>query len=544
MPPENKNPDQIFTQPFPHFLESLTTDLEKASAEFSELARSWLLAHPTSSMQILSDSDRREVVNGTIERCLQKDAEPLRNYSDQGAPFGDWLARVAEDTCTKWIRGQQKPASAGTMAPAAPITGTASDKPDDRLLAQIVWEYIRGLDDRYRSIALLGFGDGWKQSEMVWLLGLRGRPDATKTVSAKLRNGRRELSEKLISLDFHREDDPVKKKPSAEADDDLDWLDEWLYRAARHVPDIEGFERPSDDAIDAYLLDLGSDAIRAEVQNALMMFRDFRQEVMERIRMLAETPAAEASAREELAKLGRPPEAKPQSESPPVAGSTSASGPRTKRPSESKPTPARTRRPAARTSKTIEGAVASPKPHREAPGRRGVMAFFEWLRTPRVLAPIAALAVLAAILSMQSRFRGGGIGSGRGVSYPDNAIATIVPQTDVKSSIYDVLHLPIQPPAAGGGDPAPSTVVFRSARIIVFEVAVGDPEATALLSSVDIKNERGESVWQDIIPVESIKAGHLYLQIEPNSFRPGDYVIDVLNVEGAVVTQPTFKISQ
>lgn len=94
-----KNHDQIFAQPFPYFLELLETDTQAAAEEFTKCARPWLLSHPTPGMRDLSIEDQQAIVDETIERCLRKDGEPLRGYTDVWGTFGGWLINVAERTC-------------------------------------------------------------------------------------------------------------------------------------------------------------------------------------------------------------------------------------------------------------------------------------------------------------------------------------------------------------------------------------------------------------------------------------------------------------
>ncbi|MCK5619515.1 MAG: hypothetical protein KAJ17_08945 [Candidatus Krumholzibacteria bacterium] len=107
MSQEKENLDQIFAQPFPQFLELLKTDAQAATTQFAEYARQWLLAHPTPSMGEQTSEEQQAIVEETIERCLRKEAEPLRNYSDVWGSFGAWLSSVAESTCAARARERQ-----------------------------------------------------------------------------------------------------------------------------------------------------------------------------------------------------------------------------------------------------------------------------------------------------------------------------------------------------------------------------------------------------------------------------------------------------
>jgi hypothetical protein len=107
MSQDKENLDQIFAQPFPHFLELLKTDAQAATTQFAEYARQWLLANPTPSMGERTAEEQQAIVEETIERCLIKDAEPLRNYADVWGAFGAWLSSVAENTCEASARKRQ-----------------------------------------------------------------------------------------------------------------------------------------------------------------------------------------------------------------------------------------------------------------------------------------------------------------------------------------------------------------------------------------------------------------------------------------------------
>jgi hypothetical protein len=544
MPPEEKDLERNFTRSFPHFLELLETDPDAAVTEFADMARRWLPAHPSPSMQALSTSEKNQVVEETIKRCLRKEAEPLRNYTDHGAPFGDWLSRVAEDTCAKRTRRNQQPsspappASGGTAnsAGAEPRSSTASDRPDERVLARIVWEYIRDLKDPDRRIALLGFGDGLKQPDLVQLLGYRHKRDATAKMYAKLKSGKEELAGLLKSLDYHREDIHRSEKNGTEtADgDDLGWLDEWLRRAARHTPDIAGFVRPLNDAIDAYITGTDDRNERIKVQDALVRYRDFRQEVLERAHVLAKMPTSEILEHCDSLPAVELEPAKSKKTAAPKRTETSKVAPPVSRPIE--PTKAAAPLPGPGPQRRV--------PQRVAPGRPGVLAFLEWLRTPRVLAPVAAVAVLVAVISLQSRFgRGTGPGSRPAASYPDQITASFVTEAEVARSAYDLLPLPPLATTPGETGLSSSTIVFRSARYVVLHLSVDRTEDGPNLSTLVIENDAGESVWEETLPAEFLESENLYLRIDPNSFRPGDYTVHVSNAEAAVVVRSAFKIA-
>jgi hypothetical protein len=105
-PPVKKDLDAIFAQRIPPFLELMKTDPKAALAEFERSAGHWLFAHPTPSMQSLTAVEQQDVIRETIDRCLSKDGEPLRNYTDMWESFGDWLSSVAENTCASRYRSR------------------------------------------------------------------------------------------------------------------------------------------------------------------------------------------------------------------------------------------------------------------------------------------------------------------------------------------------------------------------------------------------------------------------------------------------------
>jgi DNA-directed RNA polymerase specialized sigma24 family protein len=134
MPPEKRDLDQVFAQPFPHFLEMMKTARAAGLAEFAKCARPWLSAHPTPSMRTLTAAEQQDVVEETVQRCLQKDGEPLQNYTDLWGNFGAWLASVAENTCAAKHKkpGQSAPQPQPTepvREPAGVSAGAAAPGP-------------------------------------------------------------------------------------------------------------------------------------------------------------------------------------------------------------------------------------------------------------------------------------------------------------------------------------------------------------------------------------------------------------------------------
>jgi DNA-directed RNA polymerase specialized sigma24 family protein len=137
MSQEKENLDQIFALPFPQFLELLKTDAQAATTQFAEYARQWLLAHPTPSMGEQTAEEQQAIVEETIERCLKKEAEPLRNYTDAWGSFGAWLSSVAENTCATRARERQpkkrvvwmdEEAATPPPPPKPPTAGPAAGK--------------------------------------------------------------------------------------------------------------------------------------------------------------------------------------------------------------------------------------------------------------------------------------------------------------------------------------------------------------------------------------------------------------------------------
>jgi len=99
MPNLKTDIDTVFSQPFPPFLELLKIDPDAAIEEFVRCGVIWLQDHPTPAMRSLTPDERDDVVEDAIARCLQKDGEPLRNYTNLWGSFGAWLASVAQSTC-------------------------------------------------------------------------------------------------------------------------------------------------------------------------------------------------------------------------------------------------------------------------------------------------------------------------------------------------------------------------------------------------------------------------------------------------------------
>jgi hypothetical protein len=119
MPLEKKNLDQLFAEPFPSFLEQLKTDPKAALDEFTRCAGPWLVAHPTPSMKPLTPDEQQDIVEETIKRCVAKDGEPLRNYTDMWGSFGEWLMSVAESTSAAKF-GKRAPRAARPAGPPGP----------------------------------------------------------------------------------------------------------------------------------------------------------------------------------------------------------------------------------------------------------------------------------------------------------------------------------------------------------------------------------------------------------------------------------------
>jgi hypothetical protein len=133
---EKKNLDKLFEQPFPPFLEQLKTDPKAALDEFARCAGPWLTAHPTPSMKPLTPDEQQDVVEDTIKRCIAKNGEPLRNYTDMWGSFGEWLQSVAENSSAAKF-GKREPRSAppgpeppyeSPATPAPPAVKKAPDK--------------------------------------------------------------------------------------------------------------------------------------------------------------------------------------------------------------------------------------------------------------------------------------------------------------------------------------------------------------------------------------------------------------------------------
>lgn len=124
MQTKKRDLDHIFAQQKPAFLNLIKTDPEAALAEFERCARPWLSAHPTPSMLSLTAVEQQDVIQETIDRCLAKNGEPIQNYTDMWASFGEWLSSVAENTCTTRYRSRaskQKPQENTGQPPAAVV---------------------------------------------------------------------------------------------------------------------------------------------------------------------------------------------------------------------------------------------------------------------------------------------------------------------------------------------------------------------------------------------------------------------------------------
>jgi len=59
-------------------------------------------------MQAMTPEERDAVAEAAIARCVRKNGEPLRNYTDTGEPFGRWFAKVTEDTAARELRRKPK----------------------------------------------------------------------------------------------------------------------------------------------------------------------------------------------------------------------------------------------------------------------------------------------------------------------------------------------------------------------------------------------------------------------------------------------------
>ena len=116
---EKKNLDQLFEERFPPFLEQLKTNPQAALDEFSRYAGQWLIAHPTPSMKPLTPDEQQDIVEETIRRCVAKNGEPLRNYSDMWGSFGEWLKSVAESSSAAKF-GKRAPRTAPPAGPPGP----------------------------------------------------------------------------------------------------------------------------------------------------------------------------------------------------------------------------------------------------------------------------------------------------------------------------------------------------------------------------------------------------------------------------------------
>jgi len=142
--PDQTNIDDIFSQKFPGFLKLMESDTEAAKSEFVKYARPWLMKHPTPSMKALTTAEQRQVVRETVERCLRKDGEPLRNYTDVWGSFGAWLSSVAEHTCAAKYQTQPQ-------LPSAESPPAADAKPADSV-APIGKHVIRAGTSFYQKL--------------------------------------------------------------------------------------------------------------------------------------------------------------------------------------------------------------------------------------------------------------------------------------------------------------------------------------------------------------------------------------------------------
>jgi hypothetical protein len=106
--PDEHTLEKAFEETYPFFLQSMRTDREAGLQQFARLARAWLALHPTPSMQAMTPEERDAVAEAAIARCVQKNGEPLRNYTDKGEPFGRWFSRVTEDTAARELRRKPK----------------------------------------------------------------------------------------------------------------------------------------------------------------------------------------------------------------------------------------------------------------------------------------------------------------------------------------------------------------------------------------------------------------------------------------------------
>lgn len=106
--PDEHTLERAFDETYPRFLQSMKADRDAGLQQFARSARAWLALHPTPSMQGMTAEERDAVAEAAIARCVRKNGEPLRNYTDTGEPFGRWFAKVTEDTAMRELRRKPK----------------------------------------------------------------------------------------------------------------------------------------------------------------------------------------------------------------------------------------------------------------------------------------------------------------------------------------------------------------------------------------------------------------------------------------------------
>ncbi len=161
--------------------------------------------------------------------------------------------------------------------------------------------------------------------------------------------------------------------------------------------------------------------------------------------------------------------------------------------------------------------------------RRGFLEMIAgWFRRPMILVPVAAVAVVVAVL----------IGR-RPDTTPMMSLARVM--RSVPSGMSSI-ELPAFERPRGSTEPAPVAVELPANQsVIILQLSVvvfrGDSPPTA----VEIRDPSGLLVWSGILSAEDIANDTLFLQLDAQALVSGDYSITVLDEGGEAIVTSAFR---
>lgn len=178
---------------------------------------------------------------------------------------------------------------------------------------------------------------------------------------------------------------------------------------------------------------------------------------------------------------------------------------------------------------------SAPAAERPTPAWNSV---FAWFRSPRVLIPIAILAVIVAFRTIQSSRD-----PSRGAPGTTGPIdIALLSERESRNAQYDVLELDNLPATAAAEGRIPVTAVFRSGRLTVLRLSTGELPEHSVPSRLVVENKAGEIAWDSPIDPESFAEGSLNLRIDPHTIVPDEYTVRVHDAADAVLLRSAFII--